>query len=248
MKIIAHRGASHDAPENTLAAIALAWKQHADAVEIDVHLSKDGNLVVIHDATTKRTCGVSDKVRKRTLAELKILDAGKWKGVQWAGERIPALDEVLANVPKDKGLVIELKGGPELLPELKRVLTRSALKPGRIFLASFSLPTMTLVKRTMPDYGACWITGFRRRKPSRSWSPTPTRLIERAKKAGMDGLDLYAECPIDADFVRQVKAAGMKLYVWTVDSVAPARKLKAAGVDGITTNRPGWLREKLGPI
>src|SRR5438034_6344625 len=109
MKIIAHRGASHDAPENTLAAVHLAWQQNADAVEIDVHLSKDGKLVVIHDATTKRTCGVSHKVRELTLAELKSLDAGKWKGRQWVGETIPTLDEVLDIVPKGRGLVIEMK-------------------------------------------------------------------------------------------------------------------------------------------
>ena len=248
MKIIAHRGASHDAPENTLAAINLAWQQHADAVEIDVHLSKDGKLVAIHDATTKRTCGVSGKVSERTLAELKTWDVGKWKGSQWAGEKIPTLEEVLANVPKDKGLVIEIKGGPELLPELKRVLKRSALKPGQIFLASFSLPTMTLVKRTIPDHEAYWITGFRRRTPSRRWSPAPTRLIQRAKKASLDGLDLYANGPINSEFVHQVREAGLKLYVWTVDSVAPALKLIAAGVDGLTTNRPGWLREKLRPL
>ena len=133
-----------------------------------------------------------------------------------------------------------------MLPELKRVLKRAGLRSEQVFLAGFSLRTMTLAKRTVPDHGAYWITGFRRRKPGGSWPPTPTRLIQRAKEAGVDGLDLYADGPINADFVLQVKGAGLKLYVWTVDSVAPARKLLAAGVDGITTNRPGWLREKLG--
>src|SRR4051794_19310515 len=78
VEIVGHRGASHDAPENTVAAIKLAWKQKADASEFDVYLSKDGKIVVIHDGTTKRTAGVAKKVIDQTLAELRELDAGKW--------------------------------------------------------------------------------------------------------------------------------------------------------------------------
>src|SRR5262245_57022835 len=109
MKIIAHRVASHDAPKNTLAAINLACQQNADAVEIDVRLSKDGELVLIHAPITKRTCGVNHRVSDLTLAELKTLDAGQWKGRQWSGENIPSLDEVLACVPRNKSVLIELK-------------------------------------------------------------------------------------------------------------------------------------------
>src|SRR5262245_50254296 len=135
-KIIAHRGASHDAPENTLAAINLAWQQRADAVEIDVRLSKDGRLVAIHDPTTKRTCCVNHKVSDLTLAELKALDAGQWKGNRWAGEKIPTLYEVLETVPKGKNLVIELKDSPELLTELKCTLKGTRSKNEQIILAS----------------------------------------------------------------------------------------------------------------
>src|SRR5689334_25434220 len=80
VEIVAHRGASFDAPENTVAAIELAWKQSADASEFDVYLTKDGKLVVIHDATTKRTANADVRVADSTLAELRKLDAGKWKG------------------------------------------------------------------------------------------------------------------------------------------------------------------------
>ncbi len=76
VQIIAHRGESYSAPENTLAAVTLAWQRNADAVEVDVHLSKEGRLVVIHDDNTRRTAGVDRKVREQTLAELKALDAG----------------------------------------------------------------------------------------------------------------------------------------------------------------------------
>src|SRR6266446_92874 len=102
MKIIAHRGASHDAPENTLAAVNLAWQQGADAVEIDVHLSSDGEIVVIHDDNTRKTAGLRKKVSAQTLAELKALDVGRWKHSKWAGESIATFAEVLENVPADK--------------------------------------------------------------------------------------------------------------------------------------------------
>src|SRR5580704_14008797 len=88
---VAHRGASFDAPENTLAAVNLAWRQRADAVEIDVHLSRDGQLVVIHDYNTRRTTGVNRLVARQTLAELRALDAGRWKGLEWLDETIPTL-------------------------------------------------------------------------------------------------------------------------------------------------------------
>src|SRR5262245_59032558 len=87
VEIIDHRGASHDAPENTLASIRLAWKQNADAVEIDVQFSKDGHIGVIHDDNTRKTAGVRKKVSEQTLSELKALDVGRWKDAKWSGER-----------------------------------------------------------------------------------------------------------------------------------------------------------------
>src|SRR6478672_5367982 len=102
MQIIAHRGASFDAPENTLAAIRLGWDQGADGVEFDVRLSRDGQIVVIHDADTRRVANVDRLVSDQTVDELRQLDVGRWKGPQFAGERIPTLAEVLAIVPAGK--------------------------------------------------------------------------------------------------------------------------------------------------
>src|SRR5439155_19827959 len=102
VEIIAHRGASWDAPENTVAAINLAWKQKADASEFDVFLSKDGKIIVIHDKDTKRVAGVDKQVIDQTFDELRQLDVGKWKGPNFAGEKIPTLAEMLATVPKGK--------------------------------------------------------------------------------------------------------------------------------------------------
>src|SRR4051812_36049152 len=122
LEIVAHRGASTDAPENTLPAIELAWRQQADAVEIDVQVSKDGRLVAIHDSTTERTTGQPGSVQHLNLEELQQLDAGAWKGSRFAGARIPTLQEVADLVPHGKRLFVELKCGPAGLPDLERTL------------------------------------------------------------------------------------------------------------------------------
>ena len=247
MEIIAHRGASRDAPENTLAAIQLAWQQNADAVEVDVHLSRDGHLVVIHDDDTRILAGVKKKVANQTLAELKKLDVGRWKGLAWAGERIPTLDETLATIPTGKRFFIEIKCGPEFIPAFENLLQQHEAKTPQLVLIGFSLSTMAVVKKTFPELEVCWIAEFKRNWKTGRWSPQPEDLIQKTTQAGLDGLDLGAKGPITARFVSQAKAAGLRIYTWTVDSPLKARKLNAAGVDGITTNRPAWLREKLTP-
>src|SRR5690606_25135252 len=99
VEVIAHRGASHDAPENTLAAVNLAWEMGADAVEFDVHLTSDGHLVSIHDKDTKRVAGTKKVVAETTLAEVQELDVGTWKDGAFAGETSPSIDAVLATIP-----------------------------------------------------------------------------------------------------------------------------------------------------
>ncbi len=248
MEIIAHRGASRDAPENTLAALQLAWHQNADAVEVDVYLSRDGHIVVIHDGDTRKLAGVKKKVADQTLAELKQLDVGRWKGPAWAGEKIPTLDEALATIPKGKRFFIEIKCEAEFIPPFKKLLRQHEAKALQLVLIGFSLPTMAEVKKTFPKLEVCWIAEFKRNWKTGRWSPKPEELIQKATQAGLDGLDLGAKGPITANFVNQAKAAGLRVYTWTVDSPIKARKLFAAGVDGITTNRPAWLREKLTPV
>jgi glycerophosphoryl diester phosphodiesterase len=245
-EIIAHRGASRDAPENTLAALQLAWEQGADAVEIDVHQSRDGHIVVIHDAHTRKTAGVMRRVRSLTLAELATLDVGRWKHRRWAGERIPSLAQVLDRVPSHKRIFIEIKAGAECLPEFVETVKRSGKKPSQVIPIGFNLTTMKLVKWALPALEVAWVQGFRRTWRG-AWSPSADKLIAMAKDAGLDALDLGGRGPVNAAFAAKVHAAGLKLYIWTVDSPRVARRLSAAGVDGLTTNRPGWLREKLTP-
>ncbi|HSQ58627.1 MAG TPA: glycerophosphodiester phosphodiesterase family protein, partial [Gemmata sp.] len=159
-EIVAHRGASHDAPENTLASIRLAWEQNADAVEIDVRMSKDGGIVVIHDSNTLRVAGVDRPVAEQSLAELRALDVGKWKEARFAGERIPTLEEVLATVPREKRLLIEAKSGPEIVPELGRVLNGSDLRPEQNAIISFNPAVIAAVKRSRPELTGYWVVNL----------------------------------------------------------------------------------------
>jgi glycerophosphoryl diester phosphodiesterase len=241
VEIIAHRGASHDAPENTLAAARLAWEQGADALECDVHLTRDGRLVVIHDDDTKRVSGTARVVAASTVAELQALDVGRWKDPQFATEKIPTLDEFLAPLPDGKRVFIELKNDAAAVAELTRCLARRALAPERVAVISFHLAAVRTAKRELPAAEVCWV---RERDPIGRRAPLE-EIIRSARDAGLDGLNLEAEWPVDAALVASVHAAGLKLYVWTVDDVILARKLVAAGVDGVTTNRPGWLRARL---
>ena len=243
VEIIAHRGASDDAPENTVAAFQLGWEQKADACELDIRLTRDGRIVAIHDITTRRTAGVARRVSAQALEKLRTLDAGSWKGAQWKGERIPTLEEILATVPDGKRLFVEIKCGAEVLPEIERVLNTSGKHARQLALIGFHFATMKQAKERFPHSEIYWIASPK--KWSRGKRPSADTLITRAKSANLDGLDLDRRFAIDEEFVSRVKNAGLKLCVWTVNDVKLARKLAALGVDGITTNRPLWLREQL---
>jgi glycerophosphoryl diester phosphodiesterase len=243
--LIAHRGESYDAPENTLASVNLAWERNADAVEIDVHQSKDNEIVVIHDSNTRKTGGIKGEVREQTLEELRILDVGKYKGEHWARERIPTLSEVLETVPRGKRLFVEIKCGPEIMPQLKTTLKRALLSPEQVTFIGLELFTMSTIKKHLNMHEVCWVCDMEKDPAKDMWEPGADEIVARASHFGMDGLDVFACKGVDKTFVRKVKAAGMKLYVWTVNDPGEARRLCQAGVDGITTDRPQWLRRKL---
>src|SRR5262245_53270390 len=137
VEIVGHRGASHDAPENTMAATNLAWKQSADAVETDIWLSKDGKLIVSHDKNGKRTAGRDVTFLDITQAEARTLDAGSWKDPKFKGEKIPLLEEQIASIPAGKRMLVEIKPGPEIVTELTRVLKQMRATEKNITIISF---------------------------------------------------------------------------------------------------------------
>jgi glycerophosphoryl diester phosphodiesterase len=241
VEIIAHRGASSLAPENTMASVTLGWGKEAN-VEIDVHLSKDNRIVVIHDASTKRITGTDLKVKETTSEELRKLDYGSFKGEKFAGVTIPFLDDVLKAIPPGRKLYVEIKCGKEILPFLRQSIIESG-KISQIVIIGFDLEVVTSSKQLI-DVPTYWLRGTKKDKETDEWIPHNPELVQIVKDRGLDGLDVHY-AGVTKEFVDAVKAAGQKLYVWTVDDPEDAKRLVRLGVAGITTNRPEWLREQL---
>ncbi len=244
--LIAHRGAAHDAPENTLAAFRLAWEKGADGIESDFYLSKDGRIVCIHDKDTKRTAGKKLNVAASTFAELRKLDVGSWKSPKYAGEKIPTLAEVLATVPNGKLIYVEIKCGPEIVPHLKPVFSASGLDKEQIRVIAFNKEVIAAVQRQLPAIKAYWLTSYKQDPVTRGWKPSGKTVRETLKAVKADGLGTKAETEVvDADFVRELRAGGWEFHVWTIDDLPLARRFLELGVDSITTNRPAFLRKNL---
>jgi glycerophosphoryl diester phosphodiesterase len=245
--ITAHRGASHDAPENTLAAFRLAWEQAADAIEGDFRLSADGRLVCVHDADTKRVAGVNHVVAKTPLAELRTLDAGRWKDPRFAGERLPTFAEVLAAVPPGKKFFIELKTGPEIVPPLVEDLAGWQGDRSVLTIIAFDAETIAACKRSLPAIRAHWLTSFKQDKATGTWGATAERVAATVKACKAEGVGLQGQRQvIDRDFVERLTAGGVgEFHVWTIDDPDDARAFRDLGAMGITTNRPALIRGAL---
>jgi glycerophosphoryl diester phosphodiesterase len=245
VEIIAHRGASYDAPENTLESVKLGWEQGADAVEIDVYLSKDGYIVVHHDGTTKKLAGVDRKVVDQTLGELQQLDVGAWKGDKWKGVRIPKLADVLATIPEGRRLFVEVKCGPEIVPDLAKTFKRSGKKPKQLVVISFNYEVVKQAKVRLPKVECFYLSSFKVDEKTGEETPRVEKLIAMAKAAKLEGINVNYKGLGDKAFFEKVKAAGLELFTWTVNSPEEAKRLAKLGINGITTDRPAWLRREL---
>lgn len=245
INIIAHRGASFDAPENTLASINLAWEQNADAVEVDVHLSKDNEVVVIHDYDTGRTTGIFEPVKNQTLSELKLLDAGSWKDHKWRMEKIPSLREVLRIVPENKRIFIEIKNDPDCLVPVKNLLSEISLHHSQIVIMDFNFETVVKARGMFPDIEVLWLHEFIGETNDEIISKRLDEVISIAAKHKFHGVNIENVSAVNKSFIDKTKAMGLKCYCWTVDDPFRAKELVENGIDGLTTNRPGWLRKKI---
>ena len=244
--IIAHRGASHDAPENTLAALSLAWLQNADACEVDAHVSKDGHVIIMHDPNTQRTTGFAADIAALSLDEIKGLDAGSWKGAQFAGEQVPTLEEVLAIVPDEKQLYLEIKAAG-MVPQLKTCLERVGPALAQLVGIGFDYTTMTEFKTALPDVEALWLVGG----PTKVQTAIKPQgcledCIVQCQRANLQGLNLHQHWFEDEAVLHRIHDAGLKACVWTVNDGAVARRLANAGIDAITTDRPALMRQQIG--
>lgn len=238
--IIAHRGASRKAPENTLAAFRLAWEQGADAIETDLRLTSDGAIMTFHDADGRRTLRDPRRIRDLTLSELKSLDAGIWKHPRWRGERVPTLAEVLATVPGGKRIVLELK--EDLVTELSCELPIGARE--RITLIAFDADIIAKAKRHLLECRALWLFGDYSSLPSKEGG---TFLARRIRELGVDGVDLRHGRRLNEALLAPLHDEGRTIFTYTVNHTVSVRRCARLGLDGLTTDRPGdaqrWLED-----
>ena len=240
--IVAHRGASHDAPENTLPAFELAWKQGADAIEGDFHLTADGKILCIHDADTQRVSGTKLVVKDSTLTRLLELDAGAWFAPEWRGTRFPTFAQVAATVPAGKKFYIELKSGPEIVPPLLEELAKTKLAREQIVIISFHAEVIRVLKQQQPALTAYWLSSFRKSSPL---DPSAATVLETLRRIRADGFSSRADERLTPAYLEPLRAAGFSYHCWTVDDPALALRFQQIGAQSITTNRPAFLRQHM---
>jgi glycerophosphoryl diester phosphodiesterase len=230
--VIAHRGASRAAPENTLSAMKKAIEFGADYAECDVFQTKDGEIVLFHDEEMERTTGKEGMIWDYTLAELKGLEVGSWFKEEFRGEPIPTLREVIKLVKGKIKLNIEVKisgNDPNIVQKVVDII-RSENFSQECMVTSFEKPVIEKVKEIAPEV----ITGF---------------IFDEEHPPDIFKGNWEYVCSkrniVDEAFVQKAKQKGKRLNVWTVNYPAEMKKFIDLGVDGIITDVPDLLRETL---
>lgn len=229
-KIFAHRGASGYAPENTLEAFALAMEQGADGIELDVQMTRDGELVVIHDETVDRVSDGTGEVRSYTLEDLKKLRVSNHME-QYPDVRIPTLREVLELVkPGTMEVNIELKTGIFWYPEIEKKVLELVQEEGmenRVIYSSFNHYSIQKIRELSPEAETAYLFG-----------DVILHVEEYASKTGVKGLHPALYHVKMADFMKEYQASGLAVRVWTVNDEQQIEELIRQGADAVITNYP----------
>ncbi len=226
MLVIAHRGASGTCPENTLASFLRAAALGAHMIELDVQLTRDRHVVVMHDRTLERTTDGRGRVRDCTLAELQRLDAGAWFGATFRGERVPTLAEVLAAVRLPVN--VELKAvGDDGVEERSLAVVRAATAEARVVFSSFDPETLLRLRRSAP--AACIAV---------LWEHAPiAEAVAIAERVGATALHLRKDA-VTPLTLAAATAARLSVRAWTVNDPGDSARLAGDGVEGIFTDFP----------
>lgn len=242
--IVAHRGASQDAPENTLPAFELAWERGADAIEVDCHLTSDGHIVCFHDRDAKKLTGHPAVVAESTLEELRGLDVGSHHSEAFRGTPMPTLAEVLATVPDGRKIYIEVKCGASIVPSLLEQVAASGLGQEQVVFICFQQEVIAALEKAQPAYRSFWLTQFKQDKKSGKVVPARKAVLETLARIEADGISSSRHF-VTRELVDAIRAGGYEYHVWTINDGAAARQLRDCGVLSITTDIPGRLREEL---
>ncbi len=238
--VIAHRGASAVAPENTLVAYERAIEQGARLAECDVYLSSDGVPFLFHDSELERTTNASGPVTERSLVDLKQLDAGSWKGPEFAGERIPTLVEFLEAVKGKLRPVIEIKGKDrEIEQAVINALHEARFPSEDAMIFSFHYKVVAEIARLDPSLPTTWLVTPP--EPGEDLGP----FFRAALKARVSALGVSHD-EVTLPFLQRAHETGFPVFVWTVNDAARIRELTAMGVDGIISDRPAMALGVLG--
>ena len=228
-----HRGCPARAPENTLAAFRAAIVDGAELVELDVHLTRDGQLAVIHDEETRRTTGASGLVANMTMDDLRRLDAGRYRGAEWSGEGIPELGDVLALAYGRLLVNVEIKGGAVAAGVVARRVAEYDMARS-VIISSFEPASVAAAAVLQPPL----LSGLLLDRPVRD----PV-----ASATAVGAALLHVEAPfISAALVRALHQASIGVLAWTVNAPDEMRRLAALGVDAILSDEPRLLREIVG--
>jgi glycerophosphoryl diester phosphodiesterase len=226
---IAHRGASSYAPENTFAAFDLALRLGARHIELDVEVTRDGQIVVIHDDTVDRTTDGSGLVRNHTLEALQRLDAGSWFDATFAGERIPRFDDVLGRYKGRAHIHTEIKGRSTYLSRRTADLVRQHGMVDQATITSFQMARLEEIRGYAPELAAGWLLG-----------EVSESAIAQARDLGLRQICPRAKT-VTRELVDRLHAEGFVVRVWGVDSETLMREVVQAGADGMTVNFPDKL-------
>ena len=226
---IAHRGASGRAPENTLAAFKKALEMDVDAVELDLHGTADGEIVVIHDATLDRTTDLHGYINETPLEMIRDADAGGWFGTEFAGEPVPTLTEALACIGKETIAVLEVKD--PLIAEAVVAKIHETETLGTTVVISFHTSVLQTIRTLEPRIATGWLIGNHNKHVS------PIALCQQLGVLGSSLLNVNHEL-ITAEFAYQIRRRGIALWCWTVDDIERMCEMTAYGVQGITSNYP----------
>ena len=233
--IIAHRGVSFTLPENSIPAFEASWELGVDGIEGDFHLTKDGEIVCIHDEDTERVCKTTAIIHKSTLQDLKKLEL-YYEGDTSLNIKIPTLTEVIKTVPKGKKIFIEIKCGTEIVSPLLNQLLKFDMNSDEIVIISFHSEVIEMLKALDPKY-----------KTHLLYSCEEDRdidgLIDEAMKIKADGISTDNES--SKSFVDKVIASGLEYHSWTIDDVDIASQLIHWGSSSITTNNPEPIIKKI---
>jgi glycerophosphoryl diester phosphodiesterase len=231
MLLIAHRGASGHAPENTLAAFKKAVTLGATFIETDLQLTRDARLVAIHDETVNRTTNGKGAVHDMTLADLRRLDAGSWFGSEYAGERVPTLEEILGFAKKyDVVFYLEMKPGGSWGGEHALISAlRESGEIARTVVISFDASILSTVRKIEPTLMTALLYDGQLEKP-----------LDQALEVGARQLAIRGDL-VSPWLLTAARKKDLQVVCWTINHSAHMRLLMAAGVDGIMSDYPDRL-------